>query len=280
MAAIRKTERGNSARWFAALAISAALVAGCKEKSPATDQTRGLEDSEISKPDPAAMRSFMNESAGGSATGNGALPAGHPPISGAAPTPVENTTELPKGHPALPPGMVIAGSQKTAPSGPAPDLSGLPIGFDVPTTWTAEAPTKPMRTAQFLLPRAEGDAADGELVLYHFGMNSGSVMANVDRWAGQFSTMDGAPIPESSRVVETQEVNGLKITTVDIAGKYTNTMMGGSGPAGASRMLAAIVETPGGPWYFKAVGPVETMAKQKAAFDDMVRTVKWKGPGA
>ncbi|MCA9256586.1 MAG: hypothetical protein KDA33_13150, partial [Phycisphaerales bacterium] len=243
------------------------------------DQTRGLDEPKASKPAPAADRSSMNAGA----AGNRALPEGHPPITGGAPTPVENSTELPKGHPALPPGMVIAGSQKAAPSGPAPDLSGLPIGFDAPAGWIAEAPKNSFRTAQFRIPHIEGDAEDGEMTLSHFGMNSGNLMDNVSRWVGQFSTVDGAPIPESGRVIESLEINGMKVTTVDVAGKYASgPMMGGSGnaPDGVSRMLAAIVETPGGPWYFKAVGPVDTMAKQKTAFDDMIKTVKWKDGGA
>ncbi|MCA9256029.1 MAG: hypothetical protein KDA33_10350, partial [Phycisphaerales bacterium] len=85
MAAIQKTERGHVTKWFAALAISAVLVAGCKESSPSEDQTRGLDEPKASKPAPAADRSSMNAGA----AGNRALPEGHPPITGGAPTPVE-----------------------------------------------------------------------------------------------------------------------------------------------------------------------------------------------
>ena len=40
------------------------------------------------------------------------------------------------------------------------------------------------------------------------------------------------------------------------------------------RMLAAIVETPNGPWYFKALGPAATMDAHRAEFLSFLHTMK------
>ena len=40
------------------------------------------------------------------------------------------------------------------------------------------------------------------------------------------------------------------------------------------RLLAAIVETPSGPWFFKMTGPDHTVASARDAFDAMIRSVR------
>src|SRR5215468_7200472 len=63
-------------------------------------------------------------------------------------------------------------------SGSQKSLGSLTIS--VPAGWVEQAPTSSMRKAQFLLPRAPGDQADGELVVFYFGPGQGgSVEANI-----------------------------------------------------------------------------------------------------
>jgi len=56
---------------------------------------------------------------------------------------------------------------------------------------------------------------------------------------------------------------------VDLKGTYT-----GDKDAGAmenSRLLAAVVEAADGPWYFKLVGPADTVGPWKEDFVAMVK---------
>ncbi|MCB9853733.1 MAG: hypothetical protein H6819_11600 [Phycisphaerales bacterium] len=274
---------GKWACLFSALAVGFATSAGCKQPDPAPEPEKtavAAKESDARK-DSALMGSFIRENAGASSTPTGALPAGHPSVPGMTPPPVD-ASKLPEGHPPLPAGMRLAGSGDS-PSGPPPDLSDLPIAFDVPKAWIAEAPSMSMRKAQFRLPHADGDSNDGDMVVYFFGKNQGGdVASNIDRWVGQFTTMEGDPIPDSSRVIGSLEVNGMKVTTLDVAGKYSNASMMGAAATpneGPQRMLAAIVETPGGRWFFKGTGPVDTMAKYKSAFEEMLNSLAWKSDG-
>ena len=45
------------------------------------------------------------------------------------------------------------------------------------------------------------------------------------------------------------------------------------------RLLAAVVETPLGPYFFKLTGPARTIARWDAAFDSSLRTVRVEAPG-
>jgi hypothetical protein len=137
-----------------------------------------------------------------------------------------------------------------------------------------------MRLAEYAIPRAQGDAADGELVLYYFGQGQGgSVEANLDRWYGQFHQPDGSSSKDKARV-EKREVSGLKATLVEVAGRYVSQGMA-TGMRDYDepgwRMVAAIVETGKGPFFFKAVGPEKTILEARAALEAMVDSVRLEG---
>ena len=57
--------------------------------------------------------------------------------------------------------------------------------------WTRKPAGSPFVAAEFCLPRADGDDADGRLTISTAG---GSVEANIDRWKGQFQ-----PQPKSAK---------------------------------------------------------------------------------
>src|SRR4029453_16501363 len=95
------------------------------------------------------------------------------------------------------------------------------LTFTKPAGWTDRAAASSMRVAEFVVPRAPGDAEDGELIVYYFGGNGGSVEANRQRWTAQFqSTKD------PSRTTGT--VNGLRLTTLDVSGTYVAEVRPGS----------------------------------------------------
>jgi hypothetical protein len=143
----------------------------------------------------------------------------------------------------------------------------------VPEGWVEQTPTSTMRQGQFALPRVEGDPADGELVVFYFGPGQGgSAEANIDRWIGQITQPDGSSSKEKAKTSK-RTVAGLSITVVDITGTYQALMMPGApsgGPNNGYRMIAAVVETPQGPWFFKLVGPEKTVAKWSGSFDQFL----------
>jgi hypothetical protein len=198
------------------------------------------------------LAEFLNKDA--SKTGatsertDGNLPPGHPPI-GATPS------------------MMAADQNDEV----------TPLKYDAPAQWKSQTPSSAMRKAQFLLPRAAGDSEDGQLIVFQFGRGQGgAVEMNIDRWIGMFSTNEGKPLDKESVKRETREVGGLKVTTLDISGRFTDAMMGVSTGAAKDnyRMLSAIVETPEGPWFFKGVGPDATMQSHRDEFAKMLNTVR------
>jgi hypothetical protein len=149
-----------------------------------------------------------------------------------------------------------------------------PFKVIVPEGWMEESPSSAMRKAQYRLPKIEGDTEDGELIAFYFGQGQGgSVEANIDRWIGQISQPGGSPSKEKAKTTN-REVAGMKVTLVDVSGTYTNAMMGNSSPRTGYRMLAAVIETGEGPWFFKLVGPEKTVAKWSGSFDQFINSLK------
>ncbi len=155
--------------------------------------------------------------------------------------------------------------------------TGTEVTYTAPDGWQKEKPASSMRKAQFGLPGSDG-AANGELAVFFFPGTGGSVDANLQRWYGQFKQPDGSPTTDHVDK-KTVTVNGLDVTEVFVTGTYLKSkspmMMGG--PVEEMKdyaMWAAIVETPNGPWFFKATGPVQTLDHWKPAFDQFVQTFK------
>ena len=198
---------------------------------------------------------------------SGALPPGHPPLGGTATT-QPAATGMPPGHPPLGAGQ---------PMMPPGDEGVVPLKYDAPAEWKSQPVTSAMRKAQFLLPRATGDSEDGQMIVFQFGKGQGgAVEMNIQRWVGMFTTKDGQPISGDAVKRETREVGGLKVTTLDVSGNFADAMMGMSAgaPKANYRMLAAIIETPDGPWVFKGVGPEATMQSHQQPFIKMLETIK------
>jgi hypothetical protein len=71
-------------------------------------------------------------------------------------------------------------------------------------------------------------------------------------------------------VVTVRTVNGLKVTSVDLSGTYTAAPMkpgAVAGPKPDTRMLAAAIEGPGGPWFLRVVGPAVTVGAAAGDFN-------------
>lgn len=215
-----------------------------------------------------------------------------PPPSGTAPTPppgqsaqenAPGTGQPATGQPPAAPTAAPSGGAPSAavPAIPPPPADAPPLKYDVPADWKPETPPAqfPSRKAQYLLPRAAEDKDESRVIVSYFGPGQGGTLAaNVERWFGQFSNADGGPVDVSKARTETMTINGLEITFVEIAGHYTEMALGGGGApkrsAGEYRLLAAIVVTPKGPWFFKGVGPTASMTAQSEAFLKMLLSVR------
>jgi hypothetical protein len=145
-----------------------------------------------------------------------------------------------------------------------PSLSERPavdvIPFEAPKDWAKEEPSSNMRKAQYKVPDKAKKAGDAQLALFYFGPNNDMLDDNIKRWAQQMGADD--PKPE---VIQGK----CKITLVDLKGTYSGDAK--SGPQENSRLLAAVVESTDGPWYFKLVGPADTVGPWRDEFVTMLK---------
>jgi hypothetical protein len=141
------------------------------------------------------------------------------------------------------------------------------ITLDPQANWEQKPPASSIIAAEFVLPKAEGDDADGRVTVSTAG---GSVEANIDRWKGQFD-----PQPQEASQDEI-DVAGLKITVVDFSGDY-NDQRGPFAPAVKRpdyRMIAAIIPIDGQLHFIKATGPQKTIAESADAIHEFIRSAR------
>lgn len=160
----------------------------------------------------------------------------------------------------------------------APGQTSGDLHFKVPDGWVTSTPSSKMRVAQFKLPKADGDNEDAELVLYYFGANQGGTAeANIDRWISMMQQADAASSKDKAKK-ETLTVNGMKISTVDVSGRYTAEMAPGSGKFYDNanyRLRGAVIETPKGNYFLKLVGPAKTVGRWEQSFTDYLKSLEF-----
>ena len=152
------------------------------------------------------------------------------------------------------------------------------IRFDPPAEWIAEESTSPMRLAQFTLPKVEGDAEDGELVVYYFGGEGGTVQANLERWTNQMLQPDGRPSADVATTTSF-EIGYMPVTVLDVPGIFSAEVRPGSGMRyhkPGFRLKAAVVETPAGPYFFKLTGPDQTVLHWDGPFTALLESVRFE----
>ncbi len=156
----------------------------------------------------------------------------------------------------------------------------LPTGevtYTVPSGWIAQQPSSQMRKAEFRWPGVDG-TEDAELAVFFFPGMGGSVQANLERWYNQFKQPDGSPSHDRAHTQKIN-VNDIPVTVTHVTGTYLKPQSPGmmSGPVDEKpdyAMLAAIVETAGGPWFFKATGPEATITHWRPSFDEFVKSLR------
>jgi hypothetical protein len=90
----------------------------------------------------------------------------------------------------------------------------------------------------------------------------------VERWVAQFDS--AGPDARAERTI-----GGLHVATVEVSGTYEGGMTKG-GPDTAHpgwSLLGAVVETGGPSYFFKMVGPTETVHAARPAFDSLLKSL-------
>ena len=141
----------------------------------------------------------------------------------------------------------------------------------VPKDWEKEQPSSSMRMAQFRFP---GNDGDGELVI--FSGIGGSIDANLNRWYGQFKSETENSVSESA-IRTNSQIKDMNVTFSYVEGTYLKSSMGMSGTKTEMpnyALLAAIVATPDGLYYFKGTGPKSTMDSHRVNFETFIRSIE------
>jgi len=168
-----------------------------------------------------------------------------------------------------------SGDQATSQVAISPGTAGG-ITWTVPAGWKP-GPKKPMRAATYIIDPAEGDTDSAECAVFYFGPGSaGGKQANIDRWIGQFEQPDDSASADRAAVSEA-EINGLKITTIDLTGTYNaagGPMMQVKEKKAGYRLLGAIVEGPQGLVFFKLIGSDMTVTTSEGDFLELIPSIK------
>jgi hypothetical protein len=149
------------------------------------------------------------------------------------------------------------------------------LDVSIPSDWIEETPSSALRIAQYRLPALGDDNEDGSLVI--FNRIGGTIQQNLDRWYGQFTSPDGSE-NRGDLDGKIDMINGMRVTFASVIGVYETGSMGlpqDSGEKSNYMMLAAIVETPEGPYFFKALGPENTLIQRTEEFEQFIQSISY-----
>lgn len=145
----------------------------------------------------------------------------------------------------------------------APPGHSRAIQWKTPAGWE-EQPAGGMRVGSFSVTE-DGQSADVSII--PLGGNSGSELANVNRWRGQV----GLPPVEEGKLGEFSEkvtIGSTPGVLYDIAGTDAQSHQ-------PTRILAAILPAEGTKWFFKMIGPDDVVAKEKPRFKALLQSVEF-----
>ncbi len=151
------------------------------------------------------------------------------------------------------------------------------LSYRPDTGWIREEPTSDHRMIQYRLRGESKQAGDARLVVYHFGKQGvSSLEENITRWAAQFRQPDGGPSLDVARR-EDIEVNGVQVHTIELEGTYVAAVAPGSDEhldLPDRGLRAAVVSTDAGAYFFKVVGPTETVERWDSSYHEMIASLK------
>jgi hypothetical protein len=146
-----------------------------------------------------------------------------------------------------------------------------------PAAWEIQKSTSQFRAGQYKVPKVEGDPADAEFVIFHFGAGGGGGLEdNINRWYGFFKQPDGKATREVAKRAEVKFDAG-KAVVVDMTGTYLDRpfpMSPKFTEREKYRMIAAYVDVDNGPYFLRLIGPAKTVEANAAGFEAMLKSIK------
>lgn len=270
LASPRRSDYSHAMR--RALLLAPLLVVGCKKDQPSglppADNWKNPQSGETSAAQqPSTAPTAPANPHGG---GMGADPSNpHGGAMGADPSNPHAGMGTDPSNPHAGMGMPGSSSPKTLDTLPDGRSGMGPFSLDVPKEWAAKPVTSSMRAADWVISAKPGE--ETELIVYYFGTEgAGSVEANLDRWAAQFQS-------PSNKKIDKTKLAGQDATVMTVSGHYNAEAMPGGGgtidiPEGA--MIAAIVSSPQGPYYFRMVGAKKTVDANAPKLQKMLSSMK------
>ncbi len=151
------------------------------------------------------------------------------------------------------------------------DLAGLKM--TIPAGWVKEE-VKPGPMAPVAALRIPDPVGDGTVQITRYLGAKGKEMEDhtIERWVGQVTKANGAPMTLADAKIERRQVGPVRITTVDLSGTVKMSPRDAGDPG--SRMISAIVDHPTGPHLVTIVGSARSMAKWDSAIDDFLKSAK------
>lgn len=156
-----------------------------------------------------------------------------------------------------------------------------PLVYELPGTWTklGEANVG-SKKAGFKVPKTGADTEDAEIVVFFFGTGSqGDPDRVFKEWFDQF---DGNAAAAATR--KSFDSPAGKVDTIEVAGTYKVPLGPAVGPKKKSpmqmvkekwRLYGAVVRTKErGNWFFRLVGPDETVQASKGGLETALQAAK------
>lgn len=143
---------------------------------------------------------------------------------------------------------------------PTVQISGIEL--TTPDTWQRETPSSSMRALQYALKSDKSLKVAG----FFFGTQD-LASDNIKRWKGEFTKLTN----------DKEEKLNNNITYLILEGTYNIKpfpMAEEGTPTDNYMVLASIVPTPEGPYYFKIYGPKEKLSKEVESFRKFLNSYK------
>jgi hypothetical protein len=154
-----------------------------------------------------------------------------------------------------------------AAAAPAPAADGKPqIALEIPAGWV-KSEGSGMRVASFSIP-GEG-VPDGDVSVIPLAGESGSTLANVNRWRAQVRLP--ALASEDDPALGTKASGAAGEVLITHMASEENLFDGGRKGA----ISTAILKTGSHTWFFKLTGEAELVARHRAAFEAFVLSAKF-----
>lgn len=139
------------------------------------------------------------------------------------------------------------------------------LKLKVPEAWQQKPASSTMRLAQFTIPKVEGDAENGEFVVFFFGGAAGGAQANVERWIKQFQAKDRKVTLREGKSPQGEYV------FVDLRGTWNKPVgpmiQQKTVPMPHARVLGVILAVKGqGNYFIRLTGPEKTITANADAF--------------